>query len=388
MIGSSEQAEQGPTRRRVAFEADGFPVPMAPASLCPEVLGLAEPGQVPDARGRIYVHPVTYVSRSDADLIYRYQNPIPATRGWTSCITDENFPGWETVDLLPFVRLGVVTRTGLQRPVWIDETVIGVLIGPYGATLDRGQIDHPKKALRTTPVQAILTDSWLRGLRGSGGLVLLVRRLPVDHGLALHRLARTVRRESAKTPSNEAHLLLNLYDSELEQPDFDLYAPPEIPPPYGRSQGPLIDADLALAANGAGGGAVARLVELTEHRSGAALVLRPWHGPAAAEIAGTLAAHDLDVEVADHVASNSGRVLGPTRGVTVFRTALQLSVRRDLLASDASVEALARVLAGVLCIPLGEEPEPDLSLLPGTLVTLRFRDGLPHLEPVGTDRGR
>lgn len=190
----------------------------APAWLCPDVRGIADPGQTPDANGTVELHREQYVSWADADHYLRFLNPIPVGHGWTFMLREENHPGDIPLTVVRVRRLasgGVITNQG---PDW-PHGVIGILLTPGGMRLDRGRLDHPKKRLRDEPTRLVLGSSGWRGIRGPGPLVL-VRRGPHGGGtgLGLHRLARHLRELGEPRPA----LLLNdgrLFDGAVPSDD-------------------------------------------------------------------------------------------------------------------------------------------------------------------------
>lgn len=190
----------------------------APAWLCPDVRGIADPGQMPDARGTVELHREQYVSWSDADLYLHFLNPIPVGRGWTFMVREENHPGDIPLSVVRVRRNASGAVTTASGPDW-PAGVVGILLTPGGMRLDRGHLDHPKKRLRHEPTRLVLCSNGWRGIRGPGPLVL-VRRGPHGGGtgLGLHRLSRHLRELGEPRPA----LLLNdgrLFDGAVPSDD-------------------------------------------------------------------------------------------------------------------------------------------------------------------------
>ena len=148
-----------------------------------------------------------------------------------------------------------------------------------------------------------------RGLIGDDSeLILVVRHRPRGAGFGLHRIARTVRRDGGDNP---AHLLLSLDASTDGQiPAGD-------------------DLDRCAQRNS---GRFTRLVELTTHTSGPALVT-----------AGASALPDAFA----------------LKATTCFPDVMQLSVREDLLDGEPDVDRIAAEVSAMLLEPadvaLGKE---------------------------------
>lgn len=285
----------------------------APAWLCPDLRGLADPGQRPDGQGRVELHREQYVSHDDALRMRRYLNPIPATRGWTRAHQEENHPG----DILAPVGPSRLQRDrhpgGRPGGVEWPDGVVGLLLTPLTMRLDRGQLDHPKKRLRERPTEILTLSRGWRGVVGQDtGLVLLVRHEPQGRGdargpgpmrgpgLALHRIARTVRRDGG---SSEAHLLLR------EDGEGDGASPTEDD----------LDRYSFLARE-----RFTSLVDLTHHASGPAIV--------------TSGRRALPQPLATQVGRR-------------FPDVLQLSVREDLLDDLADVDRIAAEVSAMLLEP-------------------------------------
>ncbi len=272
----------------------------APAWLFPDLRGIADPGQEPDHRGEVVLHPEQYVSREDAERYRGYMHPIPACRGWTIAHCEENHPG----EILSGIGSARLRRRGRTTPPargvdWPDD-VVGLLVTPVGMRLDRGQLDHPKKRLRERPAHIVTCGRTWRGLHGrETDLLLVVRHAPEHEGFGLHRIARTVRRDGGE---RNAHLLLNTgHDGELNIPS------------HGDLDGFL------LARNTAD--RFTRLVDLTWHDAGPGVVVD--------------GARALPEQLAYAAAAR-------------FPEVFQVSVRADLLRDPAEVDRVAAEVSAKL----------------------------------------
>ncbi len=192
----------------------------APAWLCPDLRGIADPGQEPDHQGEVVLHREQYVSIEDAKRYRGYMHQIPAGRGWTNAHREENHPGGMLKNIGPtYPRPGGRAVPPAHGVDWPDG-VVGVLVTPVSMRLDRGQLVHPKKELRGRPARIVTCGRGWRGLCGTDtDLVVLVRDAPEDEGFGLHRIARTVRRDGGE---RDAHLLLNDGDDGAHRiPSYD-----------------------------------------------------------------------------------------------------------------------------------------------------------------------
>ena len=260
----------------------------APAWLCPDLRGIADPGQRPSPDGKVELHREQYVSRHDMERYARHMHPIPATKGWTMALQDENHPGEIPLDRIR-VRIGppVVQRSSNPPKLEWPDDLVGVLLTPSGIRLDRGGLEHPKKRLRERPTRILHCTTPWRGIAGEyADLAIVVPHAPKGPGFGLHRCARTVRRDADATPP---HLLLNT----------------------GRD-GPQVEPDASNLHEVLRSGTVRRVVRLTRHRAGGSLRTD----------------HYDDIEWRDDT--------GELRTVR----AMALSVRDDLLEGD-DVDALA-----------------------------------------------
>jgi hypothetical protein len=274
----------------------------APAWLCPDLLGIADPEPRPRALGTVELHREQYVSRHDAERYLHYMHPIAAGNGWATALKEENHPG----DIpLQQVRVhaslpGEPVRSGRAQLGWPDD-VVGVLLTPGGFRLDRGALEHPKKRLRETPTRILHSPAGWRGIAGDGSdLILLVPHAPTGSGYGLHRIARTVRRDGGAA---RATLLLRTGR------DGQRFAP----------GGSVIDEALFVAERPA-----SRIVRLTRHDGGRSLqtTRRP------------------DV------------VWGDSDGVRRPLQVLDVSVRDDLL-EDVDIDAVAAEVSVALLEPTG-----------------------------------
>jgi len=277
----------------------------APAWLCPDLRGIADPGQEPDHRGEVVLHREQYVSRVDAERHRGYQNPIPVRHGWTFANQEENHPG----DILKHARTTPPRKAGRPVPFgrevdWPSD-VVGLLVTPRGIRLDRGQLNHPKKRLRARPTQIMTVSRGWRGLAGTEtDLLVLVRHAPVGGGLGLHRIARTVRRDGG---DSDAHLLLS--DGAVTDGRMPTRA----------------DLDYCVRYTS---GRFTRLVELNQHRFGSGLVV---DGPSV-----------LPRQLADDATAR-------------FPEVFQVSVRTDLLEDADDVERIAAEVSSLLLTPVGAD---------------------------------
>lgn len=276
----------------------------APAWICPDLWGIADPGQEPDEDGRVELHREQYVSREDAELCRHYAHWIPGLRGWTSAHREENHPG----DILTSIGSAHMRSEGGRplpaRGVGWPSDVVGLLVTPGSMRLDRGQLEHPKKRLRERPTR-IMTCS--RGWRGVAGedtdLVIVVRHAPTSSiALALHRIARTVRRDGG---DSRAHLLLS----------------------DGNGTGEPIPADDDLhQCAWRGADRFVRVVDLAHHRSGEGLVVD--------------GASALPRRLAQDATMR-------------FPEVLQISVREDLLDDAGDVDRIATEVSSMLLATVG-----------------------------------
>jgi hypothetical protein len=275
----------------------------APAWLCPDLRGIADPGQVPDGAGLVVLHREQYVSRQDAERYRHYLHTIPAGRGWTGAHQDENHPGGILSGIGPTHPRpggrGVPPDRGVDWP----EDIVGLLVTPVSMRLDRGRLDHPKKRLRARPTRIVGCSRGWRGLAGErSDLLVVVRHAPAGAGFALHRIARTVRRDGGE---RDAHLLLT---------------------DAGGTGGRIpLDDDLDRFAR-EGADRATRLVELTHHRCGEGKVAA---GPGA-----------IDRRLTDVALAR-------------FEEVSQLSVREDLLRDAADVDRIAEEVSSLLLAPHG-----------------------------------
>ncbi len=274
----------------------------APAWLCPDLRGIADPGQEPDRDGMVVLHREQYVSRADAERDRHYQHWIPVNHGWTFANRDENCPGG-TIERIRTPRPRTAGRAvPPDRGVDWPSDVVGLLVTPTGMRLDRGQLDHPKKRLRARPTRIMTVRRGWRGLVGEEtDLLVLVRHAPVGTGLALHRIARTVRRDGGVS---DAHLLL----SHAAATDGSMPSAADL------------DDCVRYSA-----GRFTRLVELTHHRFGDGIVVDgaralPWR------------------LAADATAR--------------FPEVSQVSVRADLLQDADDVERIAAEVSSMLLTPV------------------------------------
>lgn len=260
----------------------------APAWLCPDLRGIADPGQRPSPDGKVELHREQYVSRRDMERYVQHMHPIPASKGWATALREENHPKDIPLDRIQ-VRVGppvAQRRSGPPRLEWPDD-LAGVLLTPSGIRLDRGGLEHPKKRLRERPTEILHCTGGLRGIAGEGAdLAIVVPHAPKGPGLGLHRCARTAYRD-AGAPS--PHLLLST----------------------GRDH-PQVEPDASNLHEVLRSGTVHRVVRLTRHRASRSL----------------LTEHYDDIEWRDDA--------GELRTVR----AMALSVRDDLL-EGGDVDALA-----------------------------------------------
>ena len=260
----------------------------APAWLCPDLRGIADPGQTPSPDGKVELHREQYVSRRDMERYVQHRHPIPASKGWTTALREENHPKNIPLDRIQ-VRIGppVAQRRSGPPPLEWPDDLAGVLLTPSGIRLDRGGLEHPKKRLRERPTRILHCTTPWRGIAGEDAdLVVLVPHAPKGPGLGLHRCARTVHRDAGAT---SPHLLLNT----------------------GRD-GPHVEIDASNLHEVLRSGTVRRIVRLARHRAGGSLRTE----------------HYDDIEWRDDT--------GELRTVR----ATELSVRDDLL-EGGDVDALA-----------------------------------------------
>lgn len=260
----------------------------APAWLCPDLRGIADPGQRPSPDRKVELHREQYVSRRDMERYVQHMHPMPVSKGWTTALREENHPKNIPLDRIK-VRIGppVAQRRSGPPPLEWPDDLVGVLLTPSGIRLDRGGLEHPKKRLRERPTEILHDTGALRGIAGEGAdLVVVVPAAPKGPGLGLHRCARTAYRDAGAT---SPHLLLN-----VDRDD------PQVEPGASELHSVLRS------------GRVKRIVRLTRHHTGGSL--RTEH-------------HD-DIEWRDDT--------GELRAVR----AMALSVRDDLLEGD-DFDALA-----------------------------------------------
>jgi hypothetical protein len=283
----------------------------------------------------------TYVSRGQALLYGRFLHPIPATRGWTGAIVEENHPGWTLGELLgPLREQGVIGPARSPGLDWLRRDVVGAVVGDGGVELDTGALQHPAKGRRLN--RTICGSVVWRGLWGDDDtdLVLLVRCAPHGDGLRLHRLARTLRQRAVRRPT----LLLNTASTLAPASTVsaaDLYGrlipALETPVRYGLAQ------DLArVAQRSRRAGGAPRLVELACHTDGPELLVARWDTEAdgvPGENGAQWPVPALDGAAGWHPAVEllpaSGAAAAPD-GVAMFALAAQLSVRADRLGDAAA----------------------------------------------------
>lgn len=276
----------------------------APAWICPDLWGIADPGQEPDGDGRVELHREQYVSREDAERCRQYAHWIPGTKGWTGAHREENHPGDILESIGRALMDGQVGRPPPARGVGWPSDVVGLLVTPGSMRLDRGQLEHPKKRLRERPTTIMTCSRGWRGVAGSDtDLVIVVRHAPTSSiALALHRIARTVRRDGG---DSAAHLLLNADDV---------------------AGGPIpADDDLHQCA-WRGADRFVRLVDLAHHRSGDGLVV-------------------------DGAGALPGRFAQDA--ALRFPEVLQVSVREDLLDDAGDVDRIAKEVSSMLLTTAG-----------------------------------
>jgi hypothetical protein len=164
--------------------------------------------------------------------------------------------------------------------------------------IDRGQLEHPKKRLRQRPAHIVTCGRGWRALAGvETDLLVLVRDAPKGEGFGLHRIARTVRRDSGE---RDAHLLLNDgHDGDLRSPSCE-----------------DLDEFVRKAAD-----RFTRLVDLTWHDAGAGVVVD--------------GANALPGRLSDEATAR-------------FPEVSQVSVRGDLLRDPGEVDRVAAEVSAML----------------------------------------
>lgn len=172
--------------------------------------------------------PARYLAAEDALRYAHWRHAVPAARGWSQLLTDENLPGWTMNDVMHLLeRHRLFAYSAVTGRVWRNPKVIGVLIEGDTLVRDTGNLDHPAKSAYRRFIAVGSTDvHYVRHLRGDASNVVLHVRTAANtiEQRHLHDVAREVYLASTVRPDlvlNVSGCPLDLFDGRYADVTHD-----------------------------------------------------------------------------------------------------------------------------------------------------------------------